>query len=545
MQTLAVNFRYFDPKGGPVPQAKFNEIANRQVPSGNDLDDAMTMLAKTFTDRGQLNYWLDKIGGKGAVDGMISLEDVEKAISQSSNKEPAAVNRFPGAPRSFNNAVGNANRGLMNPGQNLSIGPQGFSGQPEPPGLPYAKIATDFVNYFKFFQDPDGFVSMDTLAAIANRPMTNDPVSDQMILLAQAIMSSPLMRFMLDSKTQNGQQDGLISFRDAQITANELRALQPPSFEQAMGWQPPSYEQAMGRQPPSYEQAMGRQPPSYEQAMGWQPPSYEQAMGRQPPSYEQAMGWQPPSYEQAMGRQPPSYEQAMGWQPPSYEQAMGRQPPPHEQAMAQQPYYNSGSLQEVTTTNNNRYAYDSDEDFSTKLLPYFGVLEDPATPGYISDNSLRSVASGFRPDGSRATLEEQEIAENFMSRGDFFKKLDRGSSGQLDGLISRTDLSRFATAYSGSTDHDVLEGIKKYFHEYTAGKDDAYVNFNELREAAGEVPSTRTFPDEAREYAKEFLKRVDLADKTDVGVSCWGLFYGKRDERFDMENLDYMLKQTK
>ncbi|KRP67065.1 hypothetical protein TU82_05050 [Pseudomonas orientalis] len=87
--------------------------------------------------------------------------------------------------------------------------------------------------------------------------------------------------------------------------------------------------------------------------------------------------------------------------------------------------------------------------------------------------------------------------------------------------------------------------MKKYFHEYTAGKDDAYVNFNELREAAGEIPSTRTFPDEAREYAKEFLKRVDLADKTDVGVSCWGLFNGKRDERFDMDNLDYMLDQTK
>ncbi|AZE94334.1 hypothetical protein C4J96_2216 [Pseudomonas orientalis] len=501
LQTLAVNFRYFDPKGGPVPQAKFNEIANRQVPSGNDRDDAMTMLAKTFTDRGPLNYWLDKIGGKGAVDGMISLEDVEKAISQSSNKEPAAVNRFPGAPRSFNNAVGNANRGLMNPVQNLSIGPQGFSGQPEPAGLLYSKIAAAFLENFEVFQGANGYASMATIAAIAYSPMRNDPFTDQMIWLAQAIMSSPLMRFMLDSKTQNGQQDGLISFRDAQITANELRALQPPSYEQAMGWQPPSYEQAMG----------------------WQPPSYEQAMGWQPPSYEQAMGWQPPSYEQAMGRQPPSYEEAK----------------------VQQPYYNNGPLQEVTTTNNNPYAYDSDEDFSTKVLPYFGVLEDPATPGYISDNSLRSVASGFRPDGSRATLEEQEIAENFRSRGGFFKKLDRGSSGQLDGLISRTDLSRFATDYSGSTDHDVLKGIKKYFHEYTAGKDDAYVNFNELREAAGEIPSTRTFPDDAREYAKEFLKRVDLADKTDVGVSCWGLFNGKRDERFDMDNLDYMLDQTK
>lgn len=467
---FASNFDYFEPKDGLVSQAKLREIANLPVPTGNPVDDAMTMLAREITSRGSLNYRLDKVDGeyKGPADGKISLKGIDHEIASNSNKKPPTDNRFAGAPRSFNNAVGNANRGLMNPVQNLSIAPQGFSGQPEPAGLPYFKMASDFKDNFSYFQNADGFVSMDNIAAIAYCPMTNDPFTDKMIWLAQAIMSSPLMRFMLDSKTQNGQQDGLISFSDAQITANELRAQQPPSYEEAMGWQPPSYEQAMG--------------------------------------------WQPPSYEQAM---------------------------------TQQPHYNNGPLQEVTTTNNNRYAYDSDEDFSTKVLPYFGVLEDPATPGYISDNSLRSVASGFRPDGSRATLEEQEIAENFMSRGGFFKKLDRGSSGKLDGLISRSDLGGFATDYSGSTDHDVLKGIKKYFHEYTAGKDDAYVNFNELRETAGEIPSTRTFSDEAREYAKEFLKRVDLADKTDVGVSCWGLFNGKRDERFDMDNLEYMLDQTK
>ncbi|WP_181285945.1 hypothetical protein [Pseudomonas orientalis] len=483
---FASNFDYFEPKDGLVSQAKLREIANRPVPTGNPVDDAMTMLAREITSRGSLNYRLDKVDGeyKGPADGKISLKGIDHEIASNSNKKPPTDNRFAGAPRSFNNAVGNANRGLMNPVQNLSIAPQGFSGQPEPAGLPYFKMASDFKDNFSYFQNADGFVSMDNIAAIAYCPMTNDLFTDKMIWLAQAIMSSPLMRFMLDSKTQNGQQDGLISFSDAQGVAEHFNGA--PNF-------------STGQQFP-----VGRG-------------------AYQPSMYSGLNDFPPQSYGQVFPQQPPSYEETM----------------------AQQPYYNNGPLQEVTTIKNNRYAYDSDEDFSTKVLPYFGVLEDPATPGYISDNSLRSVASGFRPDGSRATLEEQEIAENFMSRGGFFKKLDRGSSGKLDGLISRSDLGGFATDYSGSTDHDVLKGIKKYFHEYTAGKDDAYVNFNELREAAGEIPSTRTFSDEAREYAKEFLKRVDLADKTDVGVSCWGLFNGKRDERFDMDNLDYMLDQTK
>ena len=82
--------------------------------------------------------------------------------------------------------------------------------------------------------------------------------------------------------------------------------------------------------------------------------------------------------------------------------------------------------------------------------------------------------------------------------------------------------------------------IKKHFREYATGASDTYVNFNELKEAAGQRPTTRTFSPEATEAAKDLLSRPTLLRQLDIGVNFFG-YAGIEDQRFDMDNVEYML----
>ena len=66
------------------------------------------------------------------------------------------------------------------------------------------------------------------------------------------------------------------------------------------------------------------------------------------------------------------------------------------------------------------YANDSNEDFANKVLARFGALEDPNTPGFITDKSLRSIASGYHLDGRRATQDEMDLVREMQSRGGLF-----------------------------------------------------------------------------------------------------------------------------
>ncbi|WP_235437122.1 hypothetical protein [Pseudomonas trivialis] len=92
--------------------------------------------------------------------------------------------------------------------------------------------------------------------------------------------------------------------------------------------------------------------------------------------------------------------------------------------------------------------------------------------------------------------------------------------------------------------HDkyLLENIKKHFQEYAAGNNDSYVNFNELKEAAGERPTIRSFSTQARLFAKELLNRPELLRKLDIGINFLG-FPGKQDHRFDRRNLNHLINQ--
>ncbi|OPA91874.1 hypothetical protein BFW88_12465 [Pseudomonas fluorescens] len=85
-----------------------------------------------------------------------------------------------------------------------------------------------------------------------------------------------------------------------------------------------------------------------------------------------------------------------------------------------------------------------------------------------------------------------------------------------------------------------MQEVKKHFHEYARGADDKYVNFNELKEAAGELQTDRVFSEQASDVAKVMLARKDLLNRLDIGIGFFGP--GLQDERFDHENLDYLIR---
>jgi len=216
----------------------------------------------------------------------------------------------------------------------------------------------------------------------------------------------------------------------------------------------------------------------------------------------------------------------------------------NQEYLAPQPSYTGGAYGgQAPRSEFSPYANDSKEAFSNKVLARFGSLEDPNKPGFITDNSLNSVAGGYHLDGRPATQDEIEIAQEMLSRGDQFKQLDQGRSGKLDGAFSRDDLGDASNKFRAVSDHDLVQVIKDNFRQYTAGANDGYVNVNELKEAAGVIPSDRTFNPDAREAAAEMLLRPGLLRELDIGISDSGR--GVEDGRFDIHNLDYMLRNTK
>ncbi|TSD76791.1 hypothetical protein FFI16_010285 [Pseudomonas sp. KBS0710] len=85
-----------------------------------------------------------------------------------------------------------------------------------------------------------------------------------------------------------------------------------------------------------------------------------------------------------------------------------------------------------------------------------------------------------------------------------------------------------------------MEQVGKHFNEFGGG--DEYVNFNELKQAAGLLPSDKTFSAEAQAVATEILDRPKLLRRLDIGV--YRGRPGKEDERFDMDNVDHLKKHS-
>lgn len=168
--------------------------------------------------------------------------------------------------------------------------------------------------------------------------------------------------------------------------------------------------------------------------------------------------------------------------------------------------------------------------------------------GSLSKALIADAADNRAALNSSYSDEQKNIARELIARPDLFKTLGIGLTHRLintneakrSDLIAVSDLALEADRADLMSDNSLIQHTYLYFNEYAAGGSaDRYVNFNELKEAAGLVPTNRTFSTQAKSVAAELLKRTSLLDELDVGVGLWG-FSGSRDERFDKENLIYM-----
>ena len=140
------------------------------------------------------------------------------------------------------------------------------------------------------------------------------------------------------------------------------------------------------------------------------------------------------------------------------------------------------------------------------------------------------TSSGYALDGTPARM-WQEFAEEGYGALPYNQRLAQREEGPLT-----------EGPHPSWSDREVIDKVAKHFREFAAGADDRFVNFHELNEAAGLVPSTRTFSAQAQEVALELLARPELLLNLDIGIGDNGP--GKKDGRFDMENIVYIYNRA-
>ncbi|MBE8591839.1 hypothetical protein IQK56_13335 [Pseudomonas sp. MAFF 301449] len=363
---------------------------------------------------------------------------------------------------------------------NSQLNQMGNTGYNNGGNMPASEVARGFSANFDYFRTPGTpFVSRETLGCMAERPLIGDRYHDPMTLMARAIRNNPDMENQLDAINHRGDKDGLISQGDVSAVIQHFDA---------------------------QEAALSNPPRG-----GGAPLRSQGAMQQQ--------------------RLNQLFFPAHSSQSPRYDDRAYVQPQP--------PFAGVYSSQDGGP-GSKPYAGEGKEDFSNKILSHFSSLEDPNQPGAITDRSLNAVAAGRRLDGQPATQDEMDIAKELLSRGGLFKELDQGKTGKLDGSFTRDDLGYVSENAVEMSQLEILQNIKKHFSAYGDGDD--YVNLNEMKEAAGLVPSEKTFTPEQRITAIKFLQDKELRDETDVGVDDKG-GAGYKDGRFDMDNVNHMIKK--
>jgi len=375
-----------------------------------------------------------------------------------------------------------------------------------------SNVADIMLRNFEYFRSPgSSFISRDSLAQVANGPLGNGGYDDQMTLLARDILGRPGLASLLDGVQNGGQEDGLINREDVRAAISHMNRQAVPNYQSRSGNQfAAGYNDAM-QQPEN--QFSGR---------------YNGAMQQQRVNQQFDLLYNPqPSSGGPRGME--------GWD------ACGPQP---RAVASQQTFYagGAGNQQWSPVMEGGRpYANDSNESLSAKVLSHYSNLQDPSL-GKINDASLSAAASGYTLDGRPVSPADAALAQELLERGQLFKKLDQGRSGSLDGSISRQDLADAASEFRTMSDAGLLKAVKDNFRQFTAGANDNYVNVNELKEAAGLIPSNRTFSAQAREVALELLNRPGLLRELDIGVREGGK-PGAEDQRFDMVNIDHMISK--
>jgi hypothetical protein len=187
----------------------------------------------------------------------------------------------------------------------------------------------------------------------------------------------------------------------------------------------------------------------------------------------------------------------------------------------------------------NAYRDKKPEDLADIAMARFSSLAD--ADGCISDKSLAAVAAGKHQDGTPATQSEINLANALMDAPGLFRGLDGDKDGKFDGKISRDDLAQFK--YTSMKPDALLKGIKEHFSELWVKGTKEYINFGELEQAAGMKESSKTYSPEITALAKELLARPELLRELDIGIKSRTGKPGREDERFDIVNLDHLIKK--
>jgi hypothetical protein len=163
----------------------------------------------------------------------------------------------------------------------------------------------------------------------------------------------------------------------------------------------------------------------------------------------------------------------------------------------------------------NPFAGNSDAQLADYALAAFSSLADK--DGAITHDSLTSVASGERSDGKPASKAEINLANALLEKGTFFNQLDKGD-GTLDGRITREALDKVSNPHDYMSELQLVENFDNLFSTFLR-PDEKFVSTDDIREAAGERPTTRVFSDEAKALAKELLKHPDLIRRMDSAAT--------------------------
>lgn len=203
------NYSAFQPRPSwYATEGKIQEMAKRTMPSGEPQQDKLTMLARELVKRDHVMEQLDTTG-HGQRDGLIGN----------------------GNPRIAANNLSKCPPPLPDPCYSQPCRPQ--PGRPNPCGssplniyrsMSDSSVALAFGNNYKEFGNPqrNGVADLGQIFKMARREMSGNWAQDNMTLLAREIVNRPYVSRALDSIDDNGRQDGIIGYRNAQLAAAYL-----------------------------------------------------------------------------------------------------------------------------------------------------------------------------------------------------------------------------------------------------------------------------------------------------------------------------------
>lgn len=201
------NFDAFRPSGSSnATQGKIREVAERPL-TGYPQRDNLTMLAREVLKRDNVMSELDSVDHGGHRDGIIGRYNPKNAANKLSDCPPP------------------------DPCYSKPCRPQ--PGRPKPCGsspfniyssMSDSSVALAFGNNYKEFGNPqrNGVADLGQIFKIAGREMSGNWAQDNMTLLAREIVKRPHVSHALDSIDDNGRQDGIIGYRNAQLASAHL-----------------------------------------------------------------------------------------------------------------------------------------------------------------------------------------------------------------------------------------------------------------------------------------------------------------------------------